>query len=85
MSVAGEQFAEVAIGLAVGVFVLLVGSVLRRLHDPLADVADGHVLHVAAAEEGPLIAGAHVAHADPAHDDAVAGGRNILITKSAWR
>ena len=58
--------------------VVLVDAALGRLADALAHVADGHVLHVAAAQEGAQVAAAHVADADAAHDDPLAGRRAVV-------
>ena len=64
--IAGEQFAEVVVCFAVRVAVFAVDLALGSFADPLADVARGHVLHIAPAEKGALVAAAHVADADAA-------------------
>ena len=77
--IAGEQFAEIDICCAVAVGILAVDPLLAFIPPLFSHVADGDILHVGAAEEGVLVAGAHVADADATHHDPVAGrwGRGI--------
>ena len=70
---AGQQIAEVGVGLAIAILVAAVDAIAGRVAVVRLDVADGYVLHVAAAQVRSLIAGTLVADADTAHDDAVAG------------
>ena len=70
---AGQQVAEVVVGLAILGMVLIVDAFARALADLFADVAHGDILHVRVTEERPLVAGTLIADADAAHHDAVAG------------
>ena len=78
---AGEHLAEIVVRLAVGILVVFVGFLLGRLADAPADIADGHVLDVRAAEESALVSPAHVADADAAHHDPLARRRHVGIAQ----
>jgi hypothetical protein len=72
---AGQQVAEVVVGLAVLVAVVLIHPVLGVVTGALTHVADSDVLDVLAAEESPQVAASLVADADAPHDDPFAGRR----------
>ena len=74
---AGQQVAEVDVGLAILVAIVVVDAVAGVVAEIPPHVADGHVLHVAAAKEGPLVAGTLISDADSTHDDAVARRRAV--------
>jgi hypothetical protein len=78
---AAEELAEIMIDGAVAVTVVFVDASLGALARALFDVTDSHVLNVAAAEEGPQIAAAHIADADAAHHDPLAGRRSFLVAQ----
>ena len=79
---AGQQLAKIVVGLAVvDCHNARRSSPLTAVADFFAHVAHGHVLHVFAAEVAPLIAAAHIADADPAHHDAVAGRRPLVVAQ----
>ncbi len=69
---ARHDLAEVTIGLAVLVVVLLVHAVREGLANVPLGVADGNILDVVTAQEGTQIAATHVAEPDAGHHDAVA-------------
>ena len=79
---AGQQLAEVVVGLAVGVLVVFVHLALGLVAGALAHIADGHVLDIRTAQERALVAASHVADADAAHHDPVAGRRDISVPKA---
>ena len=71
----GQQFAEINVGGTVLVAVFAVHAPLAIVAPSAPHVAHRHILHVAAAEKRPLVAGAHVADADPPDHDPIAGRR----------
>ncbi len=81
--VAGEQFAKVVVGRAVGVAVFPIDLLLGGFADAAANIAHGDILHVAATEKGSLVAASHVADADPAHHDPIAGRWTRIIAQGA--
>ncbi len=70
---AGQQVAEVVVALAVFVVVLIIDAIAIAVTDVFADVAKGDVLHVAATEVRPQVAGTHIPDTDTAHHDPPAG------------
>ncbi len=79
--VTGQQFAEIDVFFAVGVFVVLIGAGLASIALRRPHIADGDILDVAAAEESALIAATHVADADAGHDDAIAGRGPLVVAE----
>ena len=82
---AAQHLAKVDIGLAVAVLVASVDLALGGVALLGPHVADGHILHIVALQEIVLIAGPHIADADPAHHDAVAGGRSLVVAQAGCR
>jgi len=69
--IAGNNFAEVVVGFAVSVAVLLVHAFHCVVACALFYVGDGNVLDIAPTQECTQVAPAHVADADAGHDDTV--------------
>ena len=69
--VASQQFTEIDVSCTVLGGVLSIHAILRVIPPLPSDIADRHVLHVRAAEEGILVTGTHVADADAPHHDSI--------------
>jgi len=78
---AGNECAEVLIGSAVFVAVLLVDNAANSVAMFGLDVADSHKLDSLALHEVPHVAGPLAAHTDGAHDDAVARSHRSVLTE----
>ena len=86
MSVAGQQLAEIVVGLAVLVVVLLVrrGPWPRRGTSSRTSQTATYCTSLAA-QERALVAAAHVADADAGHHDPLAGRRAIVGPQGGGR
>ena len=79
--VAGEQIAEVAIHVAIGVAVVFIGDFFDGLASFFFDVADGDELNIGLWQEATQVVGAPIADADAAHDDSFARGNRSIFAE----
>ena len=76
--VTGDQLTKIVVGLAVGVLYARRLCLWRRRERPCAHRRRPRIARPSA-EKGALVAAAHVADPDAAHDDAVTGRRHVVL------